>query len=61
MGLEGVSKQYRQLAGLDSPTDTKKVKSKAKAAPGPEVEPEAVAEIVDEDGAPLEEPEPEEG
>ena len=70
MGLEGVSRQYRLITGQDSPTDAKQTKAASEpAAPGPELEPEVVAEpepvaeIVDEDGAPLEEtpaePEPE--
>lgn len=60
MGLEGVSRQYRQITGQDSPTDAKQTKAAEEpAAPGPEVVAEPVAEIVDEDGAPLEEPEPE--
>lgn len=62
MSLDAVSKQYRMITGQDSPTDAKKTKAASEpAAPGPELEvpaepvAEPVAEVVDEDGAPLEE------
>lgn len=61
MGTSGVSRQFRQITGLDDQPEEKK----SKPEPEPEldetvvVEPEApaepVAEVVDEDGAPLEE------
>lgn len=62
MGLDGVSRQFRLITGQDSPTDAKQTKAATEpAAPGPELEvptevvPEPVAEVVDEDGVPLEE------
>lgn len=65
MSNSGVSRIYRQIAGLDSPTDVSASPEAAEPQPGPEVEvvvpaePEPVAEVVDEDGVPLDEPTPE--
>lgn len=63
MSNSGVSRIYRQIAGLDSPTDVSASPEAAEPQPGPEVEvvvpAEPVVEVVDEDGVPLDEPTPE--
>lgn len=38
MGLDGVSRQYRQITGQDKPVDEPKSKAKTKAEPAPVVD-----------------------
>lgn len=44
MSLDGVSRQYRQITGQDSPTDQKKVKASSKTKPDAKAVVEAPAE-----------------
>ena len=44
MGTSGVSRQYRQITGLDDQPEEKKSKGKAKAKPEPEPELEPAIE-----------------
>jgi hypothetical protein len=60
MSLEGISRQYRQITGQDSPTDAKKAKGAKKPKPDENVvvEPEATEPEATEPEATEPEPEP---